>query len=60
VLFISDTILQDLEFCLKYFQYFYIERVYDARKVWEALNYKILIEVDVIYKSICSTVKMSH
>jgi len=58
----SITVVQELKFSLnfslKFFQYFYIERVFDARKVWATLNYKILMKVDVIYKSLYSIVKM--
>lgn len=61
MLFMSVTVLQDLKFSLKFFQYFYIERVFDARKVWETLNYKILMKVDVIYKSLfyCKNVSLT-
>jgi len=36
--FMSSTVVQDLKFSLKFFQYFYIERLFDARRVWETLN----------------------
>jgi len=55
--FMTVTVVKDFKFSLKFFQYFCIERIFDARKVWETLNYKILVKVDVIYKSLYSTVK---
>jgi hypothetical protein len=50
----SVIVLQDVKFSLKLFQYIYIKRVFE---VWETLNYKILMETDVIYKRLYSTVK---